>query len=211
MGRLAAFAAVRRVVGVVHSSYFGVPQLRPRAVLVAIEKAASGAFVWPNDDDAVLAPTVGEALSEQMGADGWPGAQAWAEHANRIAPTLVGGSKKHGGPDLGPTRARREWAKLGVDGSGLADRPPAPDFVGMPRLTVEMAAVLQGFHPDKWRIHGLKTSAYRQVGNAFPPPVARAFGVRIREALRQEIRPALSLLPTTAAEPLFPREAAKAM
>ena len=117
-----------------------------------------------------------------MAAGGWPGAAVWAARADDIAPTLVGGSKKHGGPDLGPTRARKAWATLGVDGKGVADAPPAPDFVGMPRLTVPMVARLQGF-PDDWTFAGRKTAAYRQVGNAFPPPVARAVGERIRAAL----------------------------
>jgi DNA (cytosine-5)-methyltransferase 1 len=170
----------------VQSSDFGVPQLRPRAVLVAIERgAASGRFVWPNGDDHVPAGTVGEALQDLMAEAGWEFAGQWAYHdADRIAPTLVGGSKKHGGPDLGPTRAKREWRRLGVDAMGLADRPPARHFFGMPKLTVPMAAILQGFDPDKWRIQGRKTAAYRQVGNAFPPPVAEAFGRRIADALR---------------------------
>ena len=95
---------------------------------------------------------------------------------------MVGGSKKHGGPDLGPTRAKRAWASIGVDGLGIADEAPDRDFVGMPRLTVQMAARIQGF-PDEWKISGRKTSAYRQVGNAFPPPVARAVGKQIFAAL----------------------------
>jgi DNA (cytosine-5)-methyltransferase 1 len=95
---------------------------------------------------------------------------------------LVGGSKKHGGPDLGPTRAKRAWAELGVDGKGLADEPPGRDFVGVPRLTVAMTATLQGF-PADWTFAGRKTPAYRQVGNAFPPPVARAVGSAIGAAL----------------------------
>jgi DNA (cytosine-5)-methyltransferase 1 len=117
-----------------------------------------------------------------MAADGWKGADDWRKRANKIAPTLVGGSKKHGGPDLGPTRAKSEWAKLGVDGMGIADAPPAPDFEGMPRLTVEMAARIQGF-PASWKFEGRKTAAYRQVGNAFPPPVAKALGLSIARAL----------------------------
>ena len=45
-----------------------------------------------------------------------------------------------------------------------------------------MVARLQGF-PDDWAITGRKTAAYRQVGNAFPPPVARALGTAIAAAL----------------------------
>lgn len=48
----------------------------------------------------------------------------WAKGANKIAPTLVGGSKKHGGPDLGPVRARNAWAELGVDSRGVANAAP---------------------------------------------------------------------------------------
>lgn len=56
------------------------------------------------------------------------------------------------------------------------------DFVGMPRLTVRMVARLQGI-PDHWQFADQKTPAYRQVGNAFPPPVAGAVGLKIRKAL----------------------------
>ena len=96
--------------------------------------------------------------------------------------TIVGGLKKRGGPDLGPARARAAWATLGVNGKTLPDAAPAAVFVGMPRLMVRMVARLQGF-PDDWAISGRKTAAYRQVGNAFPPPMARAVGVRLLQAL----------------------------
>jgi DNA (cytosine-5)-methyltransferase 1 len=45
-----------------------------------------------------------------------------------------------------------------------------------------MVARIQGF-PDSWAFSGRKTAAYRQVGNAFPPPVAKALGEAIRAAL----------------------------
>jgi DNA (cytosine-5)-methyltransferase 1 len=161
---------------------FGVPQLRPRVLCVALQESLVPFFSWPTP--AATAPvTVGEALHALMASAGWEGADAWALGANRVGPTLVGGSKKHGGPDLGPTRARGEWAKLGVNGLGIADTPPTPGFTGMPKLTVPMAAIVQGFPPD-WRFAGTKTAAYRQVGNAFPPPVARAVAGAIMRALR---------------------------
>lgn len=171
----------------VQSSDFGVPQLRPRAILIAIEKQSAKYFKWPDEQDHRQAPTVGQALEAYMAEDGWWNAPYWAYHdADGIAPTLVGGSKKHGGPDLGPTRAKRQWRELGVDALGLADRPPSRWFSGLPKLTVAMAAVLQGFDPNDWRIQGRKTAAYRQVGNAFPPPVAQAFGQRLSAALRNQ-------------------------
>ena len=163
------------------TNHFSLPQLRPRTVLIALKKEHMQHFVWPIGLVAPP-PTVGQLLFDEMASNGWEGAEEWARCANGIAPTLVGGSKKHGGADLGPTRARNAWGKLGVDGRGLADTPPEKGFTGNPRLTVKMAALLQGFPPD-WKIAGKKTPAYRQVGNAFPPPVAKALGGSIYKAL----------------------------
>lgn len=164
-----------------NASEFGVPQLRPRVAIVAVSREHAGKFKWPLRS-GWLAPTVGETLHDLMSACAWQGADAWRERANDVAPTLVGGSKKHGGADLGPTRARMAWASLGVNGKSLAEEAPERDFVGMPRLTLRMAARIQGF-PDDWLFAGKKTNAYRQVGNAFPPPVARAVGTEIHTAL----------------------------
>lgn len=162
---------------------FGVSQLRPRVICVAVRKEIAPFFQWPTPSPK-SPPTVGELLHDLMSADGWRGADVWAIGANAIAPTLVGGSKKHGGPDLGPTRSRAAWAALGVDGRGLANAPPASDFEGMPRLTVRMCARVQGF-PDEWQFAGKKTPSYRQVGNAFPPPVAHAVSAHIASAIEQ--------------------------
>jgi DNA (cytosine-5)-methyltransferase 1 len=164
-----------------NASDFGVPQLRPRVVFVAVRKDLTEHFSWPQASDDPPR-TVGETLYDLMAAKGWKGAEAWAKRADEIAPTIVGGSHKHGGPDLGPTRARSAWAALGVDGLGIASEPPGPDFVGMPRLTVRMVARLQGF-PDSWQFAGGKTQTYRQVGNAFPPPFARAVAENLKACL----------------------------
>lgn len=168
---------------VFNSSDYGVSQLRPRAVLVALKEKYHPYFKWPEIHQH-QPPTVGELLYTEMSALGWNNVENWKLQANKIAPTLVGGSKKHGGADLGPTRSKQAWASLGVDGKGLADSPPQNGFLAMPKLTLKMTALLQGF-PIDWEFIGKKTPAYRQVGNAFPPPVAKAIGISIKQALNE--------------------------
>ena len=167
---------------VLNSSDYGVPQLRPRFVLVGLRESYAQSFRWPAPVKVRL--TVNCAIGDLMAARGWRGVDRWYSKASSIAPTLVGGSKKHGGPDLGPTRARKQWAELGIDGLGIANDAPAEDFPadGLPRLTLRMAARIQSF-PDAWQFAGGKTAAYRQIGNALPPPVAQAVGTAIMAAL----------------------------
>lgn len=166
---------------------FGVAQLRPRFVLVALQPDDARYFRWPTPL-AGPPPTVGEALVDLMAENDWIHAEYWASKANAIGPTIVGGSKRHGGADLGPTRAKRAWAELHVDAMGVANEAPAKRARKSlhPRLTIEMVAKLQGFDSTEWEIVGKKTSRYRQVGNAFPPPVAEAVGKAIRDALDHE-------------------------
>lgn len=177
---------------------FGVPQLRPRFVLVALKKAYAKYFEWP-DTTSMPKKHVGPVLRELMKSNGWDGADSWADGAaaEAVAPTIVGGSKKHGGADLGPTRAKRAWAALGVDAMGVADEAPPKGWAPQrdskgnlapgPKLTTEMVALLQGWgDPSEWEFTGRKTSRYRQIGNAFPPPVAEAVGRKIAAALRME-------------------------
>jgi DNA (cytosine-5)-methyltransferase 1 len=166
----------------VNAANFGVPQVRLRAIYVGLQRDLWPSFVWRPPVNGHT-PTVGAALYSMMASCGWSGAKAWKEKAAGIAPTLVGGSHKHGGPDLGPTRAKKAWEALGVNAHKLADAPPPPGFRGSPHLTVEMAAVLQGF-PADWKFAGGKTAAYRQVGNAFPPPVAENLGRSLARVLR---------------------------
>ncbi|MCY7350701.1 MAG: DNA cytosine methyltransferase [Cytophagaceae bacterium] len=162
---------------IINASDCGVSQLRPRAILIAMKKKYFPYFNWPEKNSK--APiTVGELLYEEMSSLGWENAGNWKKQASGIAPTLVGGSKKHGGADLGPTRAKQAWANLGVDGSGLSNQPPINGFKANPKLTLKMTALVQGF-PKDWNFIGKKTPAYRQVGNAFPPPVARTIGISI--------------------------------
>jgi DNA (cytosine-5)-methyltransferase 1 len=165
----------------IQSYNYGVSQMRSRSLLIALKTKYFSHFTLPAGS-IISAPTVGQLLYDEMASKGWEHAEDWAKQANGIAPTLVGGSKKHGGADLGPTRAKDAWKKLSVDGRGIADIPPVKGFAGMPKLTVKMAALVQGF-PIDWEFTGKKTPAYRQVGNAFPPPVARIISRAVRKAL----------------------------
>ena len=160
---------------------FDVSQTRSRVAIVAAKPAYWDHFAFPDPQTSAPVP-VGDLLADLMGQNGWPGVDAWRAQANAVAPTIVGGSKKHGGPDLGPTRARAAWRAMGVNGSSLAENAPDAAHQGLPRLTNRMVARIQGF-PDDWTFTGRKTAAYRQIGNAFPPPVARALGLAIKQAI----------------------------
>ncbi|MFF0723199.1 DNA cytosine methyltransferase [Streptomyces sp. NPDC004134] len=174
---------------VVNAMDHGVPQDRKQGLLVAFKGDHLDDFVAPGPG-TTPPPTVGEALGASMAAGGWPHAAAWAAQADRVAPTLVGGSWNRGGADLGPTGSKRAWERMRVNGGTVFDEVPGPDFPwdlslgvkGMVSLTVEQAARLQGF-PDDWSFAGLKTVRYRQVAHASPPPVARALGRAVKTAL----------------------------
>lgn len=177
---------------------YGVAQLRPRMVLVALKPDYVDYFGWPAKETE--SRTVAEVIGGMMASNGWKEEYLakWLSKANRIAPTIVGGSKKHGGADLGPTRAKRAWEELWTDAHGLANEAPGPDWDEKdhprgPKLTVDMVARIQGWYGKdyEWQFTGLKTSRYRQVGNAFPPPVARKVGESIAAALRMDQDPSL--------------------
>ncbi|MFC9736715.1 DNA cytosine methyltransferase [Streptomyces noursei] len=192
---------------VLEAADFGVPQLRPRALLVMIRKDCYRGFEWPTEQ--AQRTTVFDALDKSMrerygiespapwlaekkpADDPVKTYKRWKQkalEADDVAPTLVGGSKKHGGADLGPTRAKKAWLDHGVDAMGVANDKHAPDLgrdlfgPKGPKLTVEQAAIIQGFPPG-WIFTGGKTARYRQIGNAFPPPVAEAVGRAIAQAL----------------------------
>ncbi|MFV8187814.1 DNA cytosine methyltransferase [Streptomyces sp. AF1B] len=203
--------------GILEASDFGVPQLRPRAILVAFRNdiIQDLKYEWPtatHEDPVSVADALEASMRERYekyfdgvysekahaAYDGWL-AKARKRDAELkgkgggIAPTLVGGSKKHGGADLGPSRAKASWKQLGVSGMGVANdidtcaekESEDRDLFGPdgPMLTVRQAAIIQGF-PAEWDFYGGKTAQYRQVGNAFPPPVARAVGESIIDVLK---------------------------
>src|SRR5262249_50862561 len=149
-----------------HASDYGVPQLRPRFVLVAMRPVDFAYFTWP-EPSGEPPQTVGVTLRDLMAANGWRGPAGGGGKRNEIAPTIVGGSKRHGGADLGPTGAKRAGREMGVDGLGIADAAPGPDspVTLLPKLPCEMAARLQGWNGAQyqWTFTGRKTSNYRQI------------------------------------------------
>ncbi|MEU5663079.1 DNA cytosine methyltransferase [Streptomyces longwoodensis] len=169
---------------VLNAADYGVPQNRSSGFLVALRDPYFDAFSWPRPHPEP-APSVGQVLGPSMASGGWPGAERWIRNAGRTAPALVGGSDRRGGADLGPTGSKKAWEALGVNGNSLGDQPPGPDFPveEHPKLTVEQAAAIQAFPPD-WQFVGGKTSRYRQIGHAMPPPLAAAVGHALAAALR---------------------------
>ncbi|MEU7138205.1 DNA (cytosine-5-)-methyltransferase [Nocardia sp. NPDC046473] len=203
--------------GVLEAANFGVPQLRPRAILVAFRKEIlsglkyelpTGTHREPVSVLKSLEPSMRERFEAYFDGDRSEAAhtafERWYDKAKAretelkgkggaVAPTLVGGSKKHGGADLGPSRAKSAWKQLGISGMGVANdiktcaekQTENRDLFGPdgPMLTVRQAAIIQGF-PLEWDFSGGKTAQYRQVGNAFPPPVAKAVGESIINVLK---------------------------
>ncbi|WP_166027065.1 DNA cytosine methyltransferase [Streptomyces chilikensis] len=169
---------------------FGVPQDRPHGFIVALQEPYADRFQHPKPT-VTCHVTAGEALRDSMASRGWTGADEWARNATRPAPTVVGGSEGRGGADVGPTGTKKIWATMGINGNAFADEAPDRDGVqksddsGRPlkKLTIDQMAILQAFPPD-WAITGKKTARYRQIGHATPPPLGRAVGNAIAQALR---------------------------
>lgn len=164
---------------------FGLPQKRKRYVLVGFRPGMMHRFEWPLGI-GIEAPTVGEALRELMGANGWPHVDDWVARANDQCPTILGASETKTGIDLAAAAGRKVWEKLGVNPFHFAqaapdrDAPPPSDGF-RPQLTMEMIARLQGL-PDGWHLEGSAIERYRQIANAFPKRMAQALGLSIMRA-----------------------------
>ena len=79
------FTSIQKLGYVTHikllnASDYGVPQLRPRVVIIGIRKDQIGAFAYP-DEQPDSAPTVGDTLRDLMAQNGWEGAKQWASNA----------------------------------------------------------------------------------------------------------------------------------
>lgn len=187
---------------VLNAKDFGVPQDREHGFLVALKEDVADGFQWPTpeNDEPIH---VGDALHASMVERGWAHADTWRDHARRPAPVLVGGSRRHGGADLGPSRTKAIWRRLGINAKTVADAGPTPrsrettkwdlsdkpwdpegEDQALPALTLEQIALLQGF-PGNWILPAGKTNAYGQLAQAVPPPLAEAVGRQIFRALSE--------------------------
>lgn len=82
-----------------------------------------------------------------------------------------------------PPRGLSNTLRAGTDGARGAFTSPRPIHYAHPRcVTVREMARLHGF-PDWFRFHATKWHGARQIGNAVPPPLARAIGAKVIESL----------------------------
>ncbi|MEV7693270.1 DNA cytosine methyltransferase [Microbacterium sp. NPDC089189] len=181
--RILEAAGYQLDVRMLRASSFGVVQHRPRAYIVALKSDEFAQFEWPYP--IKVQQTLGALLHDDMASRGWRGAESWAERANSTAPTIVGGSRRHGGADLGPTGTKQAWWRVGVDPTSIADLAPAPDdpVALYPRLTLSMVARMQGM--GDWVFCGPKGAQFRLIASATPPPVAERLAGAIRDALKR--------------------------
>lgn len=170
---------------------YGTPQNRQRVVAVGFKKEKHyNNFDWPyalhfenneSPEEGKLPPRISSLALDQIGklpnhvfrkhgervitrySKVPPGGRDKKDHTDRIHPdkpsgtVLVGSGAGGGRPFIHPFENRH--------------------------ITVREAARLQSF-PDWWEFSGGPTAAYRQVGNAVPPMMAKAIANQIYLALR---------------------------
>ncbi len=161
---------------------YGLAQDRPRIAFVGFrDPDAMARFRMPPafpQWEVSLADAIGDLVS----ANGWKGYESWKEIANKKAPTVVGGSRKSAKFSFSSGYTFKTWELLGVDGTDTAETAPGRDHTGLFKLTLDMGARLQGF-PDGWRFQGKPRQIKSQIGNAFPPIMAKAVGLAVHAAL----------------------------
>jgi DNA (cytosine-5)-methyltransferase 1 len=85
-----------------------------------------------------------------------------------------------------PPEGLSNTLRAGTDSARGAFTSPRPIHYGYPRcVTVREMARLHGF-PDWFRFHATKWHGARQIGNAVPPPFAKAIAGQIMQALGVE-------------------------
>lgn len=159
---------------------YGLGQARPRIAFIGFRDGKMRRFKMPEIQPRDC--TLVDAIGDLVRANGWNGYDEWVKIANRIAPTIVGGSKSSGKYAYGSNFTKTTWASLGIDSRSLTDQAPGPDHRGLFKLTLRMGARLQGF-PDDLEFKGSKMSIKSQIANALPPIMAKLVGLAIHAVL----------------------------
>lgn len=217
--RRAAAAGYETELMILNAAHYGVPQARERMFFVGVRDGsapetpprttaerpptvrealealpsygnpgndtATGARVVPTREP-VMRPTA-HAGSLLFNGSGRP------LHLDRPAKTLPASMGGNATPILDQDEldhGAKPWVvgyhrHLANGGEPLAEAPRR-----LRRITVEEAAVLQGF-PIGYRFCGPRVAQYRQVGNAVPPPLAEAVARAVLSAIRDQV-PALA-------------------
>lgn len=189
--------------GLAEAADYGVPQLRQRAIVIAVKGSTPCWLPLPTHGQTGLPPyrTLRHALD---GIDGHIGPimplSARKKDVYRRIP--AGGNWRDLPEDLRKSTMGKAYVATGGK-SGWWRRlrwdAPSPTILGMPDhsstslihpdevrcLSVRECAVLQSFPPDV-EFAGKPRSQYQQVGNAVPPLLGEALGRAIDEFLRGE-------------------------
>lgn len=180
-----------------NSRHFGVPQDRKRVLVIGMRPDIARRFKMPSPRDHVAVP-LGEALKELLfphRSRGIPEGPSPSPKQARYDEWFNWWMEKFGGC-FAPTVTRfgqsaqftSSWRKNGFDGSGVADRPPSLEDVHvgyLPKPTIAMLKRIQGL-PDQWMLGSSEDAKLQQIANAFPPQVARAIGLALRQAMTGE-------------------------
>lgn len=93
-----------------------------------------------------------------------------------------------------PPEGLSNTLRAGTDGARGAFTSPRPIHYAYDRcITVREMARLHGF-PDWFRFHATKWHGARQIGNAVPPPMARAVAASLMDALKKKPKKAVRSL-----------------
>lgn len=200
---------------VLNAADFGLPQNRPRLVVVGIDARENITFPWPETthcQDALVNALLGneywelhdvptkvrdsarEGLTQRTSSEK-PRWTTIRDLTMRLGPPTVGDtSKEDASHSFVPGArlyakhrgSRLDWpaktVKAGVHGCPGGEHIVILDDGSHRYLTVRECAALQGF-PDDYILPELRSVAMRQLGNAVPPALAEAVGMRLVEAL----------------------------
>ncbi len=167
---------------------YGIPQSRERVFIVGIRKDVKAEFFFPKPFHAPM--TSKEAIDDLWGREN----EAKIYNHNQVSLakfrpySKVGSQGNEMIPAHAPSHVMRAEHHMNIQ-AHYRTLCPNNDLTNRDywrRLTVREAARLQTF-PDNFKFSGMKSSSYKQVGNAVPPMlgwyVARALGICLNKGL----------------------------